>query len=556
MSNTNKYGNTMKKHLLALLISTAFTVPVFADSHNCKITEETDTYISKQCGENSFSTQSKFTIDENLTVIKDTGAVKTQVKKIIEDAKTASKLDIKIDNMQLLPMDQMLRILLDKNDRVRAATETYEASLHSLKSAYSAYYPNVSITVGRNGEKDRTVTGSAGVDTIANDSKDGDKKSITITQMIWDFGRTSIAVDIAKQTAQQSQIQLEITIEDVMIEALTSYISLRKSYTSLENQREVELNAKKALGMVIAKVKKGEAPKMEQLQIEQQYRTHQTMTVQNEIALDGAKQKFVNVWGVIPPKKDQLKLPPEDLLGTVPDKPTSFNGNKSLRAADYDKIIARLQQKLSKKDQLKLPPEDLLGTVPDKPTSFNGNKSLRAADYDKIISRLQQKLSKKEFAPTIDSSFSATDYDGTLGGGYGANKLEYRADITLRWTLFNGFKNTEDYKAATRRATAAEYTYIDTYKKLQEQVNTIFFNYSKLKSNIATLERTLLINSELYTLTLTDYKAGKSPLMAVFGMKTAEIMAKTALENAKMDLLVQRYTLNKMIGSIHNPSAK
>ncbi len=293
----------MKKHLLALLISTAFTVPVFADSHNCKITEETDTYISKQCGENSFSTQSKFTIDENLTVIKDTGAVKTQVKKIIEDAKTASKLDIKIDNMQLLPMDQMLRILLDKNDRVRAATETYEASLHSLKSAYSAYYPNVSITVGRNGEKDRTVTGSAGVDTIANDSKDGDKKSITITQMIWDFGRTSIAVDIAKQTAQQSQIQLEITIEDVMIEALTSYISLRKSYTSLENQREVELNAKKALGMVIAKVKKGEAPKMEQLQIEQQYRTHQTMTVQNEIALDGAKQKFVNVWGVIPPKK-------------------------------------------------------------------------------------------------------------------------------------------------------------------------------------------------------------------------------------------------------------
>ena len=65
-----------------------------------------------------------------------------------------------------------------------------------------------------------------------------------------------------------------------------------------------------------------------------------------------------------------------------------------------------------------------------------------------------------------------------------------------------------------------------------------------------------MINSELYTLTLTDYKAGKSPLMAVFGMKTAEIMAKTALENAKMDLLVQRYTLNKMIGSIHNPSAK
>lgn len=84
----------------------------------------------------------------------------------------------------------------------------------------------------------------------------------------------------------------------------------------------------------------------------------------------------------------------------------------------------------------------------------------------------------------------------------------------------------------------------------------LFTNYEKLTDNLKTLERAKNINKEMYMLTLQDFKAGKSPLIAVFGMKTAEIMASVAHKNAEIDLLIQRYNLNKVVGSIHNTNIR
>ena len=44
--------------------------------------------------------------------------------------------------------------------------------------------------------------------------------------------------------------------------------------------------------MTIKKVKKGEASKLEQLQIEQQYRTFQTLTMTSQLTLGSAIQRF------------------------------------------------------------------------------------------------------------------------------------------------------------------------------------------------------------------------------------------------------------------------
>ena len=72
-----------------------------------------------------------------------------------------------------------------------------------------------------------------------------------------------------------------------------------------------------------------------------------------------------------------------------------------------------------------------------------------------------------------------------------------------------------------------------------------------MKKNLKTLERSNKINKEMYALTLQDFKAGNSPLLAVFSMKTAEINSEVAVKNAKLDLLLQRYNIHKLIGSIN-----
>ena len=478
----------------------------------CTIIEETDTYIQKNCVNNngkviSASIESKPL--EGVTIIKSekgTPQIKVEVEKFVDEQVQPTLPIIEVKDGEILPLEVMIPKLLAESDRVKSAKENFEATVHDLKSTMSAYMPNVSVNYGFNDENDKTPSQSSGSESVAYTHKSGIKKSITLTQMIWDGGRTDTAVDISKRNSQKTQITLEMTIEDVIIEGVTTYVNVIKNWNTWQANKKIEDNAKKAMAMTMKKVAKGEASKMEQLQTEQQFRTYQSITIQSKIQYDLAIEKFKQVWGFTPPSGDQFPMPNADLLGELPSNAKNYNGNKSLRMADYDKVIARLTTKNM----------------------------------------------KNEFRPSIDTNLSFTEYQDDLGGGYGTDKQEWRFDITMRWTLFNGWKNTSDYKAAKHREQAMEHTYRETAKNIQNQVDTIWINFNNMKKNLKVLERTAKINAEMYALTQEDYKAGNSPLSAVFGMKTAQIMSENAVANAKLDLLLQRYNIHKLIGSVNN----
>ena len=127
--------------------------------------------------------------------------------------------------------------------------------------------------------------------------------------MIWDGGRTDTAVDIAKRNSQKAQINLELSIEDVIVEGVTVYINMIKNYNTYQANLKIEDNAKKALAMTIEKVKKGEASKMEQLQIEQQFRTYESITTQSKMGYEIAKENFVKVLGDPTTEADQAHAP-------------------------------------------------------------------------------------------------------------------------------------------------------------------------------------------------------------------------------------------------------
>ena len=236
--------------------------------------------------------------DTEKQIVKEETAKEEAEKKLVEETteKEWAEVDAtqKIDWMQL---HEMLPRLIVDNEKVKAAELDYESAVETLKSEYSAYYPQVTITIGNEWEDDRTpAKGTHPANTITHDSKQGIKKSITITQMIWDAGRTSSVIDKAKSTAQQAYYRLELAKEDVVMEAINAWLNLQKAHNTHEANKKVEANAKITLAMTIEKVKKGEGSKLEQLQIEQQYRTYQTLSMTSRLGLDSAIQRFQNVW--------------------------------------------------------------------------------------------------------------------------------------------------------------------------------------------------------------------------------------------------------------------
>jgi outer membrane protein TolC len=429
-------------------------------------------------------------------------------KKLVEEATEKEWADVDAEQkISWMQFHELLPRLILENEKIKAAEQDYEAAVESLKSEYTAYYPQVTISVGNNWEDDRTpAKGTYPNNTITHDSKQGIQKSITITQMIWDAGRTTAMIDKAKAAAQQAHYRLELVKEDVVIEAINAWLNLQKAYNTHEANKKVEANAKITLAMTIEKVKKGEGSKLEQLQIEQQYRTYQTLSMTSRLGLDSAIQRFQNVWRWKPHNIAEMPLPLADALGIIPMQGTSVSNNTSLRIASMDITVAQEQ-----------------------------------LNFDRA-----------EFKPRIDGKLSYTEKDGELGGGYDTSdsqKEEYRADITMTWKLFN-FKNRHMTNADQSRLNAANFRYQDVLRTTQEQFDNAWNNYVLVEKNLETLKRTVEINDEMYKLTLADFQAGNSPIMAVFGMKTAHLMSEVAYENAKIDWQIARYQLHKVLGLV------
>jgi len=444
--------------------------------------------------------------------------IKEEIAKIEEEKKSDEKLveqatekewaDVDADQkVSWMQFHELLPRLIVENEKIKAAELDYEAAVESLKSEYTAYYPQVTISIGNNWEDDRTPSkGTYPNNTITHDSKQGIQKSITITQMIWDAGRTTAMIDKAKAAAQQAHYRLELVKEDVVIEAINAWLNLQKAYNTHEANKKVEANAKITLAMTIEKVKKGEGSKLEQLQIEQQYRTYQTLSMTSRLGLDSAIQRFQNVW----------------------------------RWKPYN--IAEMPKPLA----------DILGIIPVQGTPVSNNTSLRIASMDITIAREQLNFDRAEFKPRIDGKLSYTEKDGELAGGYDTSdsqKEEYRADITMTWKIFN-FKNRHMTNADQSRLNAANFRYQDTLRSIQEQFDNAWNNYVLVEKNLETLKRTVEINDEMYKLTLADFQAGNSPIMAVFGMKTAHLMSEVAYLNAQIDLQIARYQLHKVLGLV------
>ena len=305
--------------------------------------------------------------------------------KLVEEATEKEWADVDAEQkVTWMQFHELLPRLILENEKIKAAEQDYEAAVESLKSEYTAYYPQVTISVGNNWEDDRTpAKGTYPNNTITHDSKHGVQKSITITQMIWDAGRTTAMIDKAKAAAQQAHYRLELVKEDVVIEAINAWLNLQKAYNTHEANKKVEANAKITLAMTIEKVKKGEGSKLEQLQIEQQYRTYQTLSMTSRLGLDSAIQRFQNVWRWKPHNVAEMPMPLADALGIIPMQGTSVSNNTSLRIASMDITIAQEQ-----------------------------------LNFDRA-----------EFKPRIDGKLSYTEKDGELAGGYdpsGSQQEEYR----------------------------------------------------------------------------------------------------------------------------------
>ena len=393
-----------------------------------------------------------------------------------------------------------LELVLKNHKLIEASKIDSKAAEFRVKQSKGAYYPSLDVTANyghvsiiKNGPTNDTQL-------VARDA------TAKITQTITDFGLRESTVKTSELSLKQS-LALEKQIKnDLLLRALTAYLRVIQSRESVKYAVQSVANIKKQTELEDAAVSAGGGLTSDVLQAKTQLAGAQARLIQFEGVLDAAKHEFEYLYGFFPKNLNNLKL------------------TKSIT------------------DQL---PQSIEETVEN---TMKNNPSLVAARITEDIGKEAINTARSSLFPTIKGILSHSekqDFGGIVGF-----KRESSAKIDFSYPLNLSFSEYAGKDAAVESYLATSTRIRDQENMIKQMVRTTWDGLDTAQKNAEFLTNQARISGEFLELARKERKAGNRTLLDVLGGETALINAQADAIAAKIEVLINSYTLLSLMGGL------
>ena len=393
-----------------------------------------------------------------------------------------------------------LELVLKNHKLIEASKIDSKAAEFRVKQSKGAYYPSLDVTANYGHE--RIIKHGPPNDTqlVARDA------TAKITQTITDFGLRESTVKTSELSLKQS-LALEKQIKnDLLLRALTAYLRVIQSRESVKYAVQSVANIKKQTELEDAAVSAGGGLTSDVLQAKTQLAGAQARLIQFEGVLDAAKHEFEYLYGFFPKNLNDLKL------------------TKSIT------------------DQL---PQSIEETVEN---TMKNNPSLIAARITEDIGKEAINTARSSLFPTIKGILSHSekqDFGGIVGF-----KRESSAKIDFSYPLNLSFSEYAGKDAAVESYLATSTRIRDQENMIKQMVRTTWDGLDTAQKNAEFLTNQARISGEFLELARKERKAGNRTLLDVLGGETALINAQADAIAAKIEVLINSYTLLSLMGGL------
>ena len=412
----------------------------------------------------------------------------------------SSFLHAQDDSITEFYLKNALQSVLDNHKTIKAQKIDIKAAEYRLKQARGGYFPTFDLTANYGHEN--IIKYGPGNNTQLS-ARDATAK---LTQTITDFGLTDSTVETSKLGIKQSKALEKQIKNDLLLRALTSYLRVIQSRESVRYAIQSVSNIKKQTELEDAAVSAGGGLTSDVLQAKTQLAGAQARLIQFEGVLSAAKYEFEYVFGFFPEKLDSLIL----------TKPVFDFLPKTLEDAE----------KIAKKD----------------------NPALITAKITKEIGKEAINTAEASLYPTIKGTVSHSekqDFGGIVGF-----KRETSAKVDLAYPLNLSFSEFAARDAAVESYLATETRIDDQVDMTQQMLRTTWDALSTAQKNAQFLSNQARISKEFLELARTERKAGNRTLLDVLGGETALINAQADAIAARIEVLINSYTLLSLLGQL------
>ena len=390
--------------------------------------------------------------------------------------------------------------VLNNHKLIKATQIDIKASILRVKQAKGGYYPSFDLTANY-GHEHINKYGSGNNTQLA--ARDATAK---FTQTITDFGLTDSTVKTSELALKQSKaIETQIK-NDLLLRALTAYLRVIQARESVKYAFQSVSNIKKQTELEDAAVTAGGGLTSDVLQAKTQLAGAQARLIQFEGVLSAAKHEFEYVFGSFPKDITALSLT-KSIFNLLP---------KTLEEAENKTIL--------------------------------NNPALKAASVNKEIGKEGINTARATLFPTIKGTISHSekqDFGGIVG-----HKRESSAKIDLSYPLNLSFSEYAGKDAAVESYLATETRIDDQYDMTLQMLRTTWDGLNTAQQNAQFLTNQARISKEFLELARTERQAGNRSLLDVLGGETALINAQADAIAAKIEVLINSFTLLSLMGGL------
>ncbi len=388
-----------------------------------------------------------------------------------------------------------------KNHKIISASQIdSKAAKLRLKQAKGGYFPSLDVTANYGHENIIKYGPGNNTQLMARDA------TAKITQTITDFGLTDSTVKTSELGLKQSLAMERQVKNDLLLRALTAYLRVIQSRESVRYAVQSVANIKKQTELEDAAVSAGGGLTSDVLQAKTQLAGAQARLIQFEGVLDAARHEFEYVFGFFPENLNNLQL------------------TKSI----YDELPKTIDEAVE--------------------STIKNNPSLVAARITEDIGKEAINTARSSLFPTIKGILSHSekqDFGGIVGF-----KRESSAKIDFSYPLNLSLSEYAGKDAAVESYLATSTRIRDQENMIKQMLRTTWDGLDTAQKNAQFLTNQARISGEFLELARKERQAGNRTLLDVLGGETALINAQADAIAAKIEVLINSYTLLSLMGGL------
>jgi len=392
-------------------------------------------------------------------------------------------------------------VLIETHNRVLAAQADEVAAREQIAVAKGDWNPEFSLTTSYGFE--RQVKGNDTSDT----KMPPRDLSMSLTQLLWDFGSTDASIQKARLTHHQSEATLVSTRQSLILEGTSAYLEALRNQKLIQFARESVDNIRHQAELEDSRVQRGSG--------------FTTDVLQAKTELAGAEARLVAAVGAFKVSANRYRAVFGHDPGPVEDMYAPMTPFAEI-------------------------PETTEATIE---VALRNNPALDAAATAAHIAREEINITQAdEFYPRLDATAESNfkkDADGTVGEkSEGIFKVELNYDFNLGLTAFNTLKASEQSHLASERR------YGDEKDRVEEQVRNAWDNLETARMRAEHLTNQANIAGEFLELAQRERELGNRSLIDILQAETRLINANSDSTSARTDVALAVYNLLAAMGHL------